>query len=56
VIYEKHDGDNAVKIYDGGEYPNQVLGMSIEGRHALQKWDTRDPDDCMPLRSLIFKA
>jgi alpha,alpha-trehalase len=53
MVYEKHDGDNPTRIYDGGEYPNQPLGMSIEGRYALQQWSPDDPDDCMPLARLI---
>ena len=49
VIFEKHVGDDPTRITEGGEYRNQVLGMSIEGRNAMEKWNPHDPGGRLPI-------
>jgi alpha,alpha-trehalase len=49
-IPEKHNGEEPHRIGTGGEYaPVEDLAMTGEIWRALQNWDPRDPEGCLPV-------
>lgn len=49
-VMEKHPGDDPEKEASGGEYDVvKVLAMTGETYRALEEWDPRDPQGCLPI-------
>lgn len=49
-VTEKHRGDDPETLSGGGEYELvKVLAMPGETYRALQEWDPRDPQGCLPI-------